>query len=116
VAKNIWYMGYAGCVRFRGECAGFDRMWWSFHFTCSDRNKFTSHFAGLRIAGLSGIYKYHDYNRGHYEVTPFDDSTMRSAYHVRSLEVFRLKQLAHDNDERKRLDVLFRFIDFIFCI
>jgi lariat debranching enzyme len=26
VAKNIWYMGYAGCVRFRGECAGFDRM------------------------------------------------------------------------------------------
>jgi len=66
VAPNIYYLGYAGVVEVNG----------------------------VRIGGLSGIYKGHDYLHGHYEKAPYDDSTMRSAYHIRNVDVFRLKQLA----------------------
>ncbi|CAF0949157.1 unnamed protein product [Adineta steineri] len=65
VAPNIYYMGYANVVNFNG----------------------------LRIGGLSGIYKPHDYNLGHYELPPFDEKTIRSIYHIRSLDVYRIKQL-----------------------
>jgi lariat debranching enzyme len=56
-------------------------------------------FAGLRIAGLSGIYKPNDYNRGHnrghFERPPFHErGSLISAYHARSVDVFRLQQLA----------------------
>ncbi|KAH8853973.1 Lariat debranching enzyme B [Schistosoma japonicum] len=50
VAPNIWYMGYASVVQ----------------------------FAGLRIAGLSGIYKPHDYTMCHYEHLPYSEATKRS--------------------------------------
>ena len=66
VAPNIFYMGYAGVVSVNG----------------------------LRIGGLSGIYKGCDYLRGHFETPPYDNSSMRSVYHIRNLETFRLKQLA----------------------
>jgi len=67
VAPNIYYMGYAGVVTVRG----------------------------VRIAGLSGIYKGHDYMKGHFEKPPYDKHAMRSAYHIRNLEVFRLKQVCN---------------------
>lgn len=57
-------------------------------------------FAGLRIAGLSGIYKLHDYSLGHYEHPPYSDATKRSVYHLRNLEVFRLGQVS------RRLDIV----------
>ncbi|XP_013393703.1 lariat debranching enzyme [Lingula anatina] len=66
VAPNIYYMGYASVLR----------------------------FGGVRIAGLSGIYKSRDYARGHFEKPPYTENTKRSAYHVRNVEVFRLKQLS----------------------
>ena len=31
--------------------------------------------------------------QGHHEHPPFDNNTLRSAYHIRELDVFRLKQL-----------------------
>nr|SVE93028.1 EOG090X06RW [Moina brachiata] len=65
VAPNIYYLGYAGVVQ----------------------------VGNLRIAGISGIFKAHDFLRGHFEKSPYTNGTMRSAYHVRNLEVFRLKQL-----------------------
>ena len=70
VAPNIYYLGYSGVVN----------------------------FGGLRIAGLSGIYKSHDYNKGHYESPPFNQGTLRSIYHVRSLDVFKLKLLTKTID------------------
>ncbi|EDV96289.1 lariat debranching enzyme [Drosophila grimshawi] len=66
VAPNIYYLGYAGVVTVNG----------------------------IRIAGISGIYKGHDFLRGHHEFPPYSDKTCRSVYHVRQLEVFRLRQLS----------------------
>lgn len=62
VAPNIYYMGDTGIVQFNG----------------------------VRIGGISGIFKSHDYRRGRFEVPPFDDDTMRSAYHYRNVDVHRL--------------------------
>ncbi len=36
--------------------------------------------------------------QGHHEHPPFDNDTMRSAYHIRELDVYRLKQLQHPLD------------------
>ncbi|GFT27568.1 lariat debranching enzyme [Trichonephila clavipes] len=65
VCPNIYYMGYANVIN----------------------------VGGIRIAGLSGIYKARDYMRGHFECPPYDESSKKSAYHVRNLDVFRLKQV-----------------------
>ncbi|XP_058987695.1 lariat debranching enzyme-like [Musca domestica] len=66
VAPNIYYLGYAGVVRVND----------------------------IRIGGLSGIYKGNDYLRGRFEFSPYTENTKRSVYHVRQLEVYRLKQLS----------------------
>ncbi|KAL7667579.1 hypothetical protein ACOME3_001056 [Neoechinorhynchus agilis] len=65
VAENIYYLGRSGVVNFRG----------------------------IRIAGLSGIYKARDFKRGIYEVPPFTQETVRSCYHVRNLDILRLSLL-----------------------
>uniref|UniRef100_A0A914HMD6 Lariat debranching enzyme C-terminal domain-containing protein n=1 Tax=Globodera rostochiensis TaxID=31243 RepID=A0A914HMD6_GLORO len=70
VAPNIFYMGYASVVR----------------------------FGGLRIAGLSGIFKPGDYNRGKAR------GSVVSAYHVRSVDIFRLRHL---KDASPPLDIFF---------
>jgi lariat debranching enzyme len=66
VAPNIYYMGNAGVVRFKG----------------------------LRIGGLSGIYKEYDFQRGFTERPPYDSAAERSAFHTREYDVFRLMHLA----------------------
>ena len=48
---------------------------------------------GVRIGGISGIFKGYDFRKGHFEFPPYDENTKRSVYHIRSSEVFRLKQL-----------------------
>ena len=53
---------------------------------------------GIRIGGLSGIYKGRHYHKGHYELAPYTEDTKRSVYHIRNLEVFRLKQLTRPVD------------------
>ncbi|TRY91834.1 hypothetical protein DNTS_027189 [Danionella cerebrum] len=65
VAPNIYYLGYAGIIRFKG----------------------------VRIGGLSGIYKSHDYKKGHFEFPPYSPDTLRSVYHIRNIDVFKLKQV-----------------------
>ncbi|XP_050091108.1 lariat debranching enzyme [Anopheles aquasalis] len=70
VAPNIYYLGYAGVV----ECNG------------------------VRIGGISGIFKGHDFLKGRFEFPPYTESTKRSVYHQRQIDVFRLKQLSHPVD------------------
>jgi len=54
-------------------------------------------FGGLRIGGLSGIFKARDYARGHFEHPPYNEDTKRSCYHIRNVDVFRLKQVKRVN-------------------
>ncbi|GAB5371324.1 hypothetical protein AAMO2058_001570000 [Amorphochlora amoebiformis] len=70
VAPNIYYMGFANVVN----------------------------FAGLRIGGISGIYKSNHFRLGHFETLPLDRSSERSCYHVREFEVFRMLQIAKPLD------------------
>jgi lariat debranching enzyme len=65
VAPNIYYLGAANVVR----------------------------FGPLRIAGLSGIWKGHDYNKPHYERLPYNQDDVKSIYHVREFDVRKLLQL-----------------------
>ena len=65
VAPNIYYLGCSGAVTYRG----------------------------LRLAGLSGIYKRHDYRAGFHERLPFTEDTKRSIYHVRAFDVQKLLAL-----------------------
>lgn len=70
VAPNIFYMGYANVIE----------------------------VGGIRIGGMSGIFKGGDYCRGHHERPPYDQNTMRSCYHFRVLEAFRVKKLTGHMD------------------
>lgn len=65
VCPNIYFMGYSGVV----------------------------HYGGLRIGGLSGIFNDRHYDLGYYERPPYDHSAIRSIYHFRRLETFKLAQL-----------------------
>ncbi|WWC71734.1 uncharacterized protein I206_105692 [Kwoniella pini CBS 10737] len=67
LAENIYYLGAAGSV----------------------------YVDGLRIVGASGIYKDHDYRKGHFEKVPYNNSTLRSVYHIREYDVMKLMQLSH---------------------
>ncbi|CAA7260148.1 unnamed protein product [Cyclocybe aegerita] len=66
LAPNIYFLGHAGAVRLNG----------------------------LKIAGSSGIFKPFDFRSGHYERLPYDNSSMRSIYHIREYNVRRLSLLS----------------------
>ena len=74
VSDGCYYMGLAGVMR----------------------------LGGWRIGGLSGIWKDADGMAGRWERLPLDNSSMRSVYHVRWFDAWRLLQLAHsEHDEQK---------------
>lgn len=47
----------------------------------------------LRIAGLSGIWKGYNYKKPHHERLPYNNDDVKSAYHVRELDVRKLLQI-----------------------
>ncbi|KAM7516931.1 hypothetical protein LguiA_006514 [Lonicera macranthoides] len=69
-APNIYFLGYAGVIK----------------------------FGNIRIAGLSGIYKAHDYHLGHYERLPYNKNEICSIYHVREYDVHKLMQIEEPVD------------------
>ena len=79
VAPNIFYLGHAGAFYFRG----------------------------LRIAGLSGIFNPRHYRLGRHERPPYDADSLRSAYHVREVDCWRLGSLSvgpccSEEEEKKK--------------
>ncbi|CCM04282.1 uncharacterized protein FIBRA_06453 [Fibroporia radiculosa] len=66
LAPNIYFLGHAGCVQVNG----------------------------IRIAGASGIFKYQDFQLGHWERLPYNHGSMRSIYHIREFNVRRLSLLS----------------------
>lgn len=65
VAPNIYYMGAANVIR----------------------------LGGVRIAGMSGIWKGYNFNKPHYERLPYSADDVKSIYHVRELDTRKLLQL-----------------------
>jgi len=53
---------------------------------------------GLRVVGLSGIYKSHDYDKPIYESPPYTEHTKRSSYHVRRFDIEKLKLISQPVD------------------
>ena len=84
MTPNIYYLGAAGVVTFRG----------------------------LRIAGASHIFKGHNYAMGRHEQPPYDNSSLRSVYHVRNADVARLKCLSlpshtnYHNNNNSKIDIM----------
>lgn len=66
VAPNIFFLGAAGVIN----------------------------VAGIRIAGMSGIYYAKHFFKGHFEKPPFSPATLKSVYCVREFEEFQLSHLA----------------------
>jgi len=62
LAPNIYYLGCSGSVI----------------------------FGGLRIVGASGIFKYYDFNKAHYESCPLSHGDIGSSYHIRRFNIWQL--------------------------
>ena len=52
----------------------------------------------LRIAGMSGIWKGHDYRKPHHERLPYSQNDLRSIYHVREWDTRKLLLLRSQVD------------------
>lgn len=63
ITKNIFYLGKAGVIQFKG----------------------------LRIAGVSGIFKDFDYYKGHHEKNVLKN--LKSVYHYREFEILKMSLL-----------------------
>ncbi|KAF9436357.1 Protein kinase [Entomortierella beljakovae] len=53
---------------------------------------------GMRIGGMSGIFKPSHYETGHFETTPYNDNHKRSVYHVRKYDIYKMLQVKEPID------------------
>ncbi len=70
LAPNIYYLGLSGVIK----------------------------FGGLRIAGMSGIFKPNDFDKGFCEICPLNKNDTYSLYHVRRFTTWQMSQL-HSSGE-----------------
>ncbi|KAI3386309.1 hypothetical protein SNEBB_010095 [Seison nebaliae] len=70
LAPNIYFLGYAGCVR----------------------------YGPLRINGVSGIFKKYNFHKSRSEFPTFNEEQKRSFYHYKRLDLFRLEHLPIRHD------------------
>ncbi|TGZ83323.1 hypothetical protein EX30DRAFT_370337 [Ascodesmis nigricans] len=70
VAPNMYYLGAASVIK----------------------------VGNLRVGGLTGIYMAHDYHLPHNEILPYVPRHVKSAYHVRVYDYFKLYQIASPVD------------------
>ncbi|EHK97662.1 putative Lariat debranching enzyme [Glarea lozoyensis 74030] len=70
VAPNMYYMGAANVVR----------------------------IGGVRVAGMSGIWKGRDFNKHHHERLPYNSDDIKSIYHVREIDTRKLLLLRSQID------------------
>lgn len=77
LCENIYYLGHSGVIN----------------------------VGGITIAGLSGIFKIHDFQRL-YPVPPYhgDEGQIRGAYHVRRFEIEKLKMLVVNDNNNNQSD------------
>ena len=66
VAPNIYFLGFAGVVNFRG----------------------------LRISGVGGLHDEGTFKSGHFERPPYDHHALKSVYYTRELEIYRMALLS----------------------
>ena len=71
-APNIFYLGHSGVIN----------------------------FGGLIISGFSGIFKDYDYKSGYFEKLPYNEKEIRSVYHTREFEIFKLSNF------KKSIDIM----------
>ena len=65
VAENIYFLGYSGVINING----------------------------LRIAGVSGIHNNSNWNKGYFEVYPYQYREIKSSFHTRQFEIMKLALL-----------------------
>jgi len=82
-SNYLWELYYGGWVAPRIFFMGFAGVIW---------------FGNIRIGGLSGIFKSRNYYSGHYERAPYNNSDIRSIYHVREYDVHKLMQIEEPLD------------------
>ncbi|TYJ44671.1 hypothetical protein E1A91_A02G000200v1 [Gossypium mustelinum] len=86
-APNIYFLGFAGFVK----------------------------FGKIRIGGLSGIYNAHNYCLGDHERSPYNENTIRSVYHVREYDAYKLMHLEELIDIFLSHDWPFGIADYANC-
>lgn len=77
VAPNFYYLGYCSVVK----------------------------YGNLRIGGISGIFNYHSAKLEHFECLPYDNNSLRSIYHMRETEIYKLLQLSKSNELNHTVDI-----------
>ena len=44
----------------------------------------------MKLAGISGIFKFYDFHKGFYEILPFEKDHIKTLYHTRAFDIFKL--------------------------
>ena len=96
LAKNIAFLGYSGSLLFGKRRS------------CAEGSSTPREF--IRIGGMSGIYKSNDYDISYCERLPYGEGHLRSMYHIRSFEIFKMRHLKCFVDSQQNARYLDAFL------